>query len=125
LIETIILLINKQAKDITTRKESILIEELFRPNIVITRADVRSQDPGKKNNQLEIIKPLELYFVEVGQRPRFWQTNHARVIERSISKARIGEKIPGGKFSYKKDCQNCRQENSTGFEYLPQSSAPI
>tara|TARA_B100000214_G_scaffold168641_1_gene121149 strand:- start:39 stop:254 length:216 start_codon:yes stop_codon:yes gene_type:complete len=71
LIETIILLINKQAKDITTRKKSISIEELFTPNIVMRRADVRSQDPGKTNNQLEIIKPLELYFVEVGQSPRF------------------------------------------------------
>ena len=103
----------------TTRKKSISIEELFTPNIVIRRADVRSQDPGKTNNQLEIIKPLELYFVEVGQSPRFWQTNHARVIDRSINSAKIGENIPGGKFSYKKDCQNCRQENATGLECLP------
>ena len=116
---------NKQANEIITRKKSIFIEELFTPKIVITRADVKSHDPGKKNNQLEIIKPLELYLVEIGQRPRFWHTNQALVIERSIIKAKIGEKIPGGIFSYKKDCQNCRQENSTGLEYLPQSSLLI
>ena len=113
---------NKQANEIITRKKSIFIEELFTPKIVITRADVKSHDPGKKNTQLEIIKPLELYLVEIGQRPRFWHTNQALVIERSISKAKIGEKIPGGIFSYKKDCQNCRQENSTGLEYSPPAS---
>ena len=89
------------------------------------RADVKSHDPGKKNNQLEIIKPLELYLVETGQRPRFWHTNQARFTERSISRAKIGEKIPGGTFSYKKDCQNCRQENSTGLEYLTRASALV
>ena len=114
---------NKQANEIITRKRSISIKELFTPKIVIIRADVKSHDPGKKNNQLEIIKPLELYLVETGQRPRFWHTNQARFTERSISRAKIGEKIPGGTFSYKKDCQNCRQENSTGLEYSSLISA--
>tara|TARA_Y100000588_G_C13777520_1_gene720886 strand:+ start:498 stop:695 length:198 start_codon:yes stop_codon:yes gene_type:complete len=65
----------------------------------MNNADVSNQEPGKKNSQQDIIKPSELYFVDIGQIPRFWHTYHARDKDRSISKAIRGEKMPGGKFS--------------------------
>tara|TARA_S200000501_G_scaffold178510_1_gene168140 strand:- start:797 stop:1000 length:204 start_codon:yes stop_codon:yes gene_type:complete len=66
-----ILLINKQANAMNTRNTSISVIECLSENKEITKAEVNSHDPGKKNNQQEIIKPLELYWVDIGQIPRF------------------------------------------------------